>query len=95
MKLPVTQGGAGGVTTLLKLSDDTETGQIGEPEKITAAAAFLGCVSALAKNDKRFLIEASHFRMNIHSLEGQTLSRENLASEIMNSCFPPCNVSCV
>ena len=49
-QLSVSQGGAGGVTTLLDLSDDTE---IGEPEKTTAAAAFLGCVSTSAKTDKR------------------------------------------
>lgn len=48
-QLSVSQGGAEGVT-LLDLSEDSE---VGEREKTTTAAVFLGCVSASAKTDKR------------------------------------------
>jgi hypothetical protein len=55
-QLSVSQGGEAGVTALLDLSDDCE---IGEQEKTTTAAVFLGCVSASAKSDTRLTEEQS------------------------------------
>lgn len=68
-QLSVSQGGSGGVTTLLDLSDDAETVQIGEQEKTTAAAAFLGCVSASAKNDKRLDLSDIRFVSKPHTIK--------------------------
>ena len=49
-QLSVSQGGEAGVTALLELPEDVE---VGEREKTTTAAVFLGCVSSSAKTDKR------------------------------------------
>lgn len=49
-QLTVSQGGSAGVTALLDLSEDAG---VGETEKTTTAAAFLGYVSSSAKTDKR------------------------------------------
>lgn len=57
-QLTVSHGGPSGETVLLDLPEDSE---IGEQEKTTTAAAFLGCVSESARRDDRFVTRCAVF----------------------------------
>ena len=57
-QLTVSHGGRAGETVFLDLPEDSE---IGDQEKTTTAAAFLGCVSESALRDDRFVTRCALF----------------------------------